>query len=117
MQENVIEKKSFSFAVRIVKLYRFMTKHEKEYVLSKQLLRCGTSIGANVSEAQRAQSMADFHAKMSIALKEANETLYWIELLFQTEYLSDRQYDSLKKDVLELLRILMSICKSSNGEY
>jgi len=113
MSENVIEQKSFDFAVRTVKLYRHLTKKKKEFVLSKQILRSGTSIGANVAEAQRGQSKADFHAKMSIALKEANETNYWIRLLYKTEYLTNTEYDSLRVDIEELLRLLISICKAS----
>ena len=89
---NIIVDKSFSFAVRIVNVYKHLTQLQKEYVMSKQLLRCGTSIGANIAEAQRGQSKADFRAKMSIALKEANETDYWIRLLYKTEYLNDTQY-------------------------
>ena len=105
---------SFEFAVRIVNLYKFLIKEHKEYVLSKQLLRCGTSIGANIAEAQRGQSHADFLAKMSIALKEANETYYWLRLLYRTEYLSKTQFDSLEKDIQELLGILTAICKTAN---
>ncbi len=114
MNENVIVDKSFHFAVRTVKLYQYLTKRKKEFVLSKQVLRSGTSIGANVSEAQRGQSPADFHAKMAIALKEANETHYWIELLFQTDYLSEPQYRSLTDDIHELLKLLTAICKASD---
>lgn len=88
MSTNVSVQKSFDFAVRIVNLYKYLTNEQKEYVLSKQLLRCGTNIGANISEAQRAQSKADFISKMSIALKEANETLYWLKLLYKTDYLN-----------------------------
>ena len=116
LAENAVVEKSFSFAIRIVKLYRYLTKHEKEFVLSKQLLRCGTSIGANISEAQRGQSKADFHAKMTIALKEANETLYWIQLLYKTDYMTEKQYTSILADIEELLRILTAICKSSVSE-
>ena len=116
MQKSIIESKSFDFAIRIVKLCRYLNENKKEYVLSKQLLRCGTSIGANVSEAQRAQTLADFHSKMTIALKEANETLYWLKLLYQTEYISIRQYNSIYPDIDELLRILTAICKSSRHE-
>ena len=112
-RENVSVDKSFEFAVRIVNLYKFLTREHKEYVLSKQLLRAGTSIGANVAEAQRGQSKADFTAKMSIALKEANETHYWLKLLYRTEYLSQVQYDSLNTDIQELIGILMAICKSA----
>ena len=105
---------SFEVAVRIVNLYKYLTKEHKEYVLSKQLLRCGTRIGANVAEAQRGQSHADFLAKMSIALKEANETYYWLRLLYRTDYLNRQQFDSLEKDIQELLGILMAICKTAN---
>lgn len=115
MSENISVEKSFNFAVRIVNLYKYLTSEYKEYVLSKQLLRSGTSIGANISEAQRGQSKADFIAKMSIALKEANETQYWLKLLYKTDYLNKSQFDSLNNDVNELISILTSICKTSNS--
>ena len=115
MDNNAIVEKSFEFAVRIVNLYKFLTKEQKEYVLSKQLLRCGTSIGANVSEAQRGQSKADFIAKMSIALKESNETQYWLKLLFRTEYMTKKQYDSLNDDIQEIISILTAICRTANN--
>ena len=115
MDRNVAVEKSFEFAVRIVNLYKYLTKEHKEYVLAKQLLRCGTSIGANVSEAQRAQSKADFAAKMNIALKEANETLYWLKLLHRTDYLTDTQYKSVETDAQEMLSLLMAICKTANN--
>ena len=115
MSTNVSVEKSFHFAVRIVNLYKYLTNERKEYVLSKQLLRCGTSIGANISEAQRGQSKADFISKMSIALKEANETLYWLKLLHKTDYLNKSQFDSLNNDITELISILTSICKTSNS--
>ena len=110
--ENAIEEKSFEFAVRIVNLTKYIRRKEKEFVLTKQLLRCGTSIGANVSEAQRAQSRADFYSKMSIALKEANETHYWLRLLYRTEYLTKSEFESMKRDADELIRILVAICKT-----
>ncbi len=113
MSENKIEDKSFDFAVRVVNLYRFMTEQKKEFILSKQLLRSGTSIGANISEAVRGQSKADFVAKMSIALKEANETKYWLKLLYKTDYLTDQQYSSLNNDITEIIKILIAICKTS----
>ena len=113
MDGNVSVDKSFEFAVRIVNLYKYLIREHKEYVLSKQLLRCGTSIGANISEAQRGQSKADFLAKMSIALKESNETQYWLRLLYRTEYLTKDQYDSIRKDIDELNSILTAICKTS----
>ena len=114
MVENVIENKSFDFAVRIVKLYQYLTAEKKELVLSKQLLRSGTSIGANVSEAQRGQSKADFNAKMNIALKEANETDYWLKLLYKTEYLNQQEYNSIEPEINEIIAILVSICKKTN---
>ena len=112
--KSVIVDKSFDFSVRIVKLYKFLSAEKNEYVLSKQLLRCGTSIGANVSEAQRGQSKPDFVSKMNIALKEANETEYWLRLLYETEYLEENQFKSLYKDIDELISLLMSICKTTN---
>ena len=112
--ENAIEEKSFEFAVRIVNLSKYIRRKDKEYVLTKQLLRCGTSIGANVSEAQRAQSRADFYSKMSIALKETNETCYWLRLLYRTEYISKMEFESMRKDTDELLRILVAICKTAS---
>ena len=114
MSYNVIVEKSFDFAVRIVNLRKYLTREHKEFVLSKQLLRSGTSIGANVSEAQRGQSKADFTAKMSIALKEASETEYWIKLLYRTEYLTKEQYESLYADVQELIGLLMAICRTAS---
>lgn len=116
MKENPVVTKSFDFAVRIVKLYKHLTQNKKEYTLAKQLLRCGTSIGANVAEAQRGQSKADFVAKMSIALKEANETHYWLRLLYQTDYLEKKQFESLNRDINELICLLTSICKTANAE-
>ena len=116
MNDNVSMEKSFDFAVRIVNLHKYLTQEQKEYVMSKQLLRCGTSIGANISEAQRGQSMADFAAKMNIALKEANEAEYWLRLLYRTEYLSKSQFESMYADVQELLGILIAICRTSNAK-
>ena len=110
---NIIVEKSFEFSVRIVNLRKYLMEERREYVLSKQLLKSGTSIGANVSEAQRGQSKADFIAKMSIALKEANETQYWLKLLYRTGYLSKTQFDSLNKDIYELLSLLTAICKTA----
>lgn len=116
MNENISVEKSFDFAVRVVNLHKYLTQEQKEYVMSKQLLRCGTSIGANVSEAQRGQSMADFAAKMNIALKEANEAEYWLRLLYRTEYLSKSQFESMYADIQELLGILIAICRTSNAK-
>ena len=114
MKENIIIEKSFDFAVRIVNLYKYLSKTKNEYILSKQLLRCGTSIGANVAEAQRGQSKADFAAKMAIASKEANETEYWLRLLYKTEYLTQAEFESMDKEIKEILNILISICKTAN---
>ena len=110
---SVVADKSFEFAVRIVNLCKHLRHDKNEYVLSKQLLRSGTSIGANVHEGRRAQSRADFLAKMSIALKEANETHYWLKLLYRTEYLTKKEYLSMEADVDEILRILTAICKTT----
>ena len=114
MDKNTSLHKSFEFTVRIVNLYKYLTREHKEYVISKQLLRCGTSIGANVSEAQKGQSKADFTAKMCIALKEANETEYWLKLLYRTEYISKSQFTSLDQDVQELISLLTAICRTAS---
>ena len=111
--ENVVKEKSKKFAVRIVKLYQYLSEEKREFVLSKQLLRSGTSVGANVREAMQGQSKADFTAKMSISLKEINETEYWLELLFETAYLSEEQYESIARDCKELAKLLTSIVKTS----
>ena len=113
MESNIVLDKSFAFAVRVVNLYKYLTENKKEYIISKQLMRCGTSIGANATEAQRGQSKADFAAKMAIALKEAYEAEYWVRLLYHTEYISKNAFDSLEKDILDLISILMSICKTA----
>ena len=113
MKENIVLDKSFDFAVRIVNLNKHLVSKHKEYVLSKQLLRSGTAIGALVREAQHAESKADFVHKLSIALKEANETEYWLLLLNKTDYLSDNQFESVQTDIDELIKLLVSIVKSS----
>lgn len=114
-QENIILDKSFAFAVRIVKLYKHLCDEKREYILSKQLLRSGTSIGANINEAQAGQSKADFISKMSIASKEARETKYWIDLLAKSDYLNtnDNHVESLILDIEEIIKLLTSIVKSS----
>ena len=113
--------KSFKFAIRVVKLYKYLCNDKKEFILSKQLLRCGTSIGANINEAQDAQSKNDFISKLSISLKEAREAKYWIELLQETDYLTRKEADSLLSDLIEVIKLLVSIIKStkenqSNGK-
>ena len=115
MSDNIIENKSFDFAIRVVNLYKHLSVEKRELILSKQLLRSGTSIGANVAEGERAQSKADFYAKMSVALKEANEAEYWLRLLYKTEYLTKNQFDSIHSDIKEIIAILMSICKSAQN--
>ena len=112
-QDNPIENRSYQFALRIVKAYKYLTRQKDEYVLSKQMLRSGTSIGAMMREAKFAQSRADFINKASIALKEANETLYWIELLHDSEYIDDLSFNSLHQEADELTAILASIVKTT----
>ena len=107
-KQQPLKDKSFLFALRIVKLYRYLTEEKKEYVLSKQLLRSGTSIGANIREAQNAQSSADFIHKLSISQKECDESLYWLELLCQSGYLDQKEFDSINTDATELLKMLRS---------
>ena len=110
---QTVEKKSFLFAVRIVKLCKHLNLNRKEYVLSKQLLRAGTSIGANIAEAEQAQSRADFISKMNIALKEAVESNYWLRLLQATDYLSETEFSSIYSDCRELERMLTAIIKTT----
>ena len=111
-----VEEKSFHFALRIVKLCKYLREEKKEFTLSKQLLRAGTSIGANTAEAQQAQSRLDFVNKMNIALKEAVETNYWLRLLHAAEYLSDTQFDSMISDCRELEKMLTSIIKTTKTQ-
>lgn len=115
MKNSIIEEKSFKFAVRIVNVYKYLTSEKKEFVLSKQLLRAGTSIGANVAEGERGQSKADFNAKMHVALKEANETYYWLRLLHATEYMTNAEFKSMETDIDDIISILVSICKKTNN--
>ena len=109
MKESLVYNKSLNYALRIVNLYNYMIEIKKETIMSKQLLRCGTSIGANVSEALCAESTADFIHKLSISQKEANETMYWLTLLSKTAFLSEEEYQSMKKDCEELRKLLSSI--------
>ena len=112
-RENIIVDKSKAFAIRIIRLYQYL-KDNGEYVMSKQLLQSGTSIGANIKEAIRGQSKPDFYAKMNISLKEASETEYWLELLHETDYINQTQFESIYADNQELLRLLMSITKTQD---
>ncbi len=117
MKKNIIQEKSYFFALRIINLYKYLCQNEKEYVLSKQILRCGTSIGANTEEAIGAQSKKDFINKISIAYKEARETKYWIRLLKDSNYITVKMFNSLLKDVEEILKILGSIQKTSKTRH
>ena len=108
-----IEDRSYQFALQVVKVCRYLTRHQNEFVLSKQMLRSGTSIGAMMREAKFAQSRADFVSKVSIALKEANETLYWIELLNDSEYIDNKDFESLHSEAFEITSILASIVKTT----
>ena len=112
---HIIRDRSFDFALRIIKLYSFLTDSKKEYVLSKQILKSGTSIGANIREARNAQSNSDFISKYSIALKEADETQYWIELLYASEFIDDNAYKSLNGDINELISLLTSSIKTAKN--
>jgi four helix bundle protein len=115
MKENAVKNKSFAFAVRIVKLYRFLKDDQKEYVLSKQILRSGTSVGAMVRESEHAESKADFVHKMAVAQKEINETIYWLELLFNSDFLSKDQFESINHDAVELIKMITSIIKTTKA--
>ena len=115
-EDNIIALKSYKFAVRCVNLYKYLCEEKHDYVIGKQLLRSGTSIGANIKEAIRGISKAEFRAKMSISLKEASESEFWIELLRDTEYITKEEAESLLNDCGELLRLLMSIVKTIQTE-
>ena len=112
-EDNIVAAKSYAFAIRCVKLYKFLCEEKHDFVIGKQLMRSGTSIGANVKEAMRGVSKADFTAKMSIALKEASESEFWIELLRDTDYVTEQQAESILSDCQELLKLLISIIKTS----
>jgi len=115
MKENIVKNKSFDFALRIVKLSKHLTETKREFVLSKQLLRSGTAIGALVRESEQAENKADFIHKLSISLKEANETDYWLDLLYKSDYLKREEYESIKTDIDETLKLLLSIIKTSKA--
>jgi four helix bundle protein len=115
MKENVIKDKSFAFAIRIVKVYQFLCEQKKEYILSKQLLRSGTSVGAMIREAEHSESKADFVHKMAIAQKEINETMYWLELLKETNYITFEQYESINLDAIEIIKLVTAIIKSTKN--
>lgn len=113
MKDNIVKNKSFIFSIRVVKVYQFLCDEKKEFVLSKQLLRSGTSVGAMVREAEHAETKKDFIHKMAIAQKEINETIYWIELLKETDYLDTNQFQSLNTDAIEIIKLITSIIKAT----
>jgi four helix bundle protein len=112
-RRSIIKDKSFVFAVRVIRLFQFLTEVKKEYILSKQLLRSGTSIGAMVREAQNAESTKDFIHKLGIAQKECDEVIYWLELLKETEYLNEKEFESINDEAIELLKMLRSAILTS----
>ena len=113
MKDNIIKSKSFQFAIRIVNLYKYLVESKKEFVLSKQLLRSGTSIGANIREGVNGESTADFIHKFAIAQKECEETIYWLDLLNATNFLSEKEYSSINAEAIEIMKLLTSIIKSA----
>ena len=115
-QQSVLKTKSFDFAVRVIKLYKFLKKSYSEYELSQQLLRSGTGIGALIREAEHAESKKDFLHKLNIGLKEANESIYWLELLYATGYINKRMFESIVNDALELLKMLISSVKTTKSK-
>lgn len=118
MKENVVQQKSFQFAIRVINLYKYLANEKKEFVLSKQILRSGTSIGANIEESIGGQSERDFLSKISISYKEARETIYWLKLLKETDYIKIEEFESLFNDAEEICKILGSIqisLKKKNG--
>src|SRR5690554_3950206 len=115
MRENVVKTKSFAFAVRVVRLYQFLCEQKKEFVLSKQLLRSGTSVGAMVREAEHAETKNDFKHKLGVAQKEINECIYWLELLKETDYLTIDQFISMHNDAVEIIKLLTAIVKSTKS--
>ena len=114
-RESILKTKSFDFAVRVIKLHKFLKKEHAEYELSKQLLRAGTAIGALIREAEHAESRKDFSHKLNIGLKEANESLYWLELLFVTGYINKKMFDSMINDATELLKMLIASIKTTKN--
>ena len=116
LKGNLLADLSKCFALRIIRLYKYLVDEKKEFVMSKQLYRSGTSIGANIAESKNAQSPADFVNKLSISLKEANETEYWLELLKLSDYISDKEYDSLQNDLNIIIGTLVKVIKKSRNE-
>ena len=112
MEDNVIKRKSRNFAIDIVRIYQWLCDEKHEYIMSKQILRSGTSVGANIAEGLRGQSKADFYAKLSISLKEASETSFWLDILHATDYLSDEQFQDINTKCEEIISILVAILKN-----
>ena len=117
MKENVIKNKSFDFALQVIKLYKEVSENKKEYVMSKQLLRSGTGVWALVAEAEHAESKMDFVHKMAIAQKEANETLYWLELLHKSEYIADTIYEEITNQLIQIQKIITAIITTSKKRW
>ena len=115
MKESVLKQKSFEFAIRIVNLFKYLNEEKSEFLMSKQLLRSGTSVGAMVREAEHAESKTDFVHKLAIAQKEINETIYWLELLKATAYLTGQQFESINEDAIELIKLLTSSIKTTKS--
>lgn len=116
MRENVLRTKSFNFALRIVNLYKFLKEEKKEFIMSKQIMRSGTSVGAMIREAEHGESKKDFVHKNSIAQKEINETLYWLELLYASNFISQQQYESLHTDAIEIVKLVTSTIKTAKKD-
>ena len=116
MKNNIVKNKSFEFAIRIFKLYQYLSSEKKEFILSKQLLRSGTSIGAMIREAEHAESKSDFIHKFAVAQKEANEVIYWLELLKATDYLNQKEFENINNDAVSILKLITSIIKTSKSQ-
>lgn len=115
MKENIVKSKSFAFAIRIIKLYQYLVSEKKEFVMSKQVLRSGTSVGAMIRESEYSESRADFIHKISIAQKEINESMYWLELLNETSFIEQSHFEDLHTDAVEIIKIITSILKTSKN--
>lgn len=115
MGENVVKIKSFQFAVKVIDLYKYLTEEKREFVMSKQLLRSGTSVGAMIREAEYAETKKDFIHKMAIAQKEINETIYWLELLKETEYFEEERFQGINKAAIEIIKLITAIIKTSKS--
>jgi four helix bundle protein len=116
MKESILRKKSLGFAIRIVNLYKYLCDDKKEFVLSKQVLRSGTSVGAMIHEAEHSESKADFIHKMATAQKEINETIYWLILLKETEYISINEFENINTDAIEIIKIITSSIKTAKSK-